>query len=141
MCMLTFYADESGTDSHSPIAVVGGLLLRPTGFFWLDVEWRKVQSKYGTNQPIHMREFGAHGAFGKFPADERQRLLADLVCIINEHKVASAAATLDTEKYRGVFAGITDYSLSPLAMRVIPSLIRSTLKLMSRPRRLPASFK
>jgi hypothetical protein len=32
MPTLTFYADESGPDSDSPIAVVGGLLLRPEDF-------------------------------------------------------------------------------------------------------------
>jgi len=34
-----------------------------------------------------------------------------------------------------------DHSLSPLTMRVMPFLIRTTLKLMSSPRRLSASFR
>lgn len=111
MSRLTFYADESGTDSDSPVAVVGGLLLRFPDFFWLDVGWRRVQSKYGIMDPIHMREFGAHGAFSRFSADAMRCLFADLVCIINEHKHASVAATLDTKTYRRVFEGITKLSM------------------------------
>src|SRR5437867_6403777 len=40
---------------------------------------------------------------------------------------------------RGVFA--CDHSWRPLTMRVIPSLMRATLKLISSPKRLSASFK
>jgi hypothetical protein len=66
MSALAFYADESGTDSNSPIAVVGGLLLRPRDFFWLDVEWKRVQSKHGIKDPIHMREFTRMAFLGEF---------------------------------------------------------------------------
>jgi hypothetical protein len=88
MSRLTFYADESGTDGDSPIAVVGGLLLRFEDFTWLEVEWRKVQSKHGITQPIHMREFGPHGDFAETSVDARQHLFTDLVSVINEHKRA-----------------------------------------------------
>ena len=111
MPRLTFYADESGTDSDSPMAVVGGLLLRPEDFFWLDVEWRRVQSKYGITCPIHMREFGPHGVFKEISAATKMCLFADLVCIMNEHKHASIAATLVTETYLRVFERITNLSM------------------------------
>jgi hypothetical protein len=103
--------EANGTDSDSPIAVVGGLLLRFKDFTWLDVEWRKVQSKHGITHPIHMREFGPDGDFAETSADARRRLFADLVSVINEHKVASVAVTLDAEKYRRVFTGITNLSM------------------------------
>lgn len=111
MPRLTFYADESGTDSDSPIAVVGGLLLRPEDFCWLDLEWKRAQSKPGITEPIHMKEFGPHGVFKEISVDAKRRLFADLVCIINEHKLASVAATLVTETYRKVFAGTTKLSM------------------------------
>src|ERR1035438_673833 len=111
MSALAFYADESGTDSNSPIAVVGGLLLRPRDFFWLDVEWKRVQSKHGIKDPIHMREFTPHGVFRGISADARRCLFADLVCIVNEHKCASVAATLASEAYLRVFKGLTKLSM------------------------------
>jgi hypothetical protein len=63
MAALTFYADESGPDSDSEFAVVGGLLLHPRDFFWLDVKWKNALARHAITLPIHMREFGAHGAF------------------------------------------------------------------------------
>ena len=111
MSTLTFYADESGTDSNSSVAVVGGLLLRSQDFFWLDVEWRTIQRKYGTSTAIHMREFGKDGALGTIPSDVRKCLLTELVRAINEHKVASVAATLDSDAYRRLFNGITTLSM------------------------------
>jgi hypothetical protein len=93
------------------MAVVGGLLLRPEDFFWLDVEWRRVQSKHGIMYPVHMREFTPNGVFRGISAAERRRLFVDLVRIINEHKLASVAATLVTATYRRVFNGITNLSM------------------------------
>jgi hypothetical protein len=58
-----------------------------------------------------MREFGPHGIFKGISADGRLCLFADLVCIINEHKRASVAATLVTEICRRVFKGITKLSM------------------------------
>jgi hypothetical protein len=43
--------------------------------------------------------------------DAPQGLFADLVSVINEHKVASVAATLDAETYRRVFTGVTKLSM------------------------------
>ena len=40
-----------------------------------------------------------------------------------------------------VLIAFTNHSWSPLTMRVMPSLIRATLKLMSSPRCLPDSFR
>jgi hypothetical protein len=111
MSSLTFYADESGTDSNSAVAVVGGLLLSPKGYFWLNMEWRHVQEKYGISTPIHMREFGSDRALGTVPAAARRCLLAELVRVINENKVASVAATLDSSAYKRVFQGITKLSM------------------------------
>src|ERR1700693_2950591 len=111
MAALTFYADESGPDSDSEFAVVGGLLLHPRDFFWLDVKWKEALARHAITLPIHMREFGAHGAFRGLSRDELKSLLTDLVAIINEHKHASLAATLVTEQYRRIFHGIAKLSM------------------------------
>jgi hypothetical protein len=109
MSTLEFYADESGTDSNSKTAVVGGLLLRRQDFFWLGVEWEKVLKQYGISIPIHMREFGQHGALGTIVP--KARLFTQLVRIINDNKIASVAATLAADEYRRVFDGITKLSM------------------------------
>ena len=40
--MLTCYLDESGIDNDSPTAVMGGLFLTYSGFFWLQVDWKRT---------------------------------------------------------------------------------------------------
>ena len=52
-----------------------------------------------------------HGVFRGISADARRCLFADLVCIVNEHKCASVAATLASEAYHRVFKGLTKRSM------------------------------
>jgi hypothetical protein len=111
MSTLEFYADESGTHSNSKAAVVGGLLLRPKDLFWLSEEWEKVLKQYEISIPIHMREFGRHGALGKIVPEAKRCLFTQLVRIINDNKRASVAATLAADEYRRVFEGITELSM------------------------------
>src|ERR1017187_8054402 len=102
--VLTSYLDESATDGGSPIAVVGGLLLQPDTFFYLDIDWEKAIAKHGAGSAIHMKDFGQHGKFGRWTEEARSSLFRDLAKIINEHKICSIAATLTTAQYGKYFA-------------------------------------
>jgi hypothetical protein len=102
----TCYADESGTDNNLPMAVVGGLLLDHSSYFWLDVAWNKTLARHGITPPVHMRK--------------RQRFLSetelrapfgDLVHVVNEHKLYSVAATLSADQYRTAFDGVSELSM------------------------------
>jgi hypothetical protein len=109
--MFTCYLDESGTDSNSPTAVVGGLILNCSGFFWLDIEWTKAATFHRVTLPIHMREFTPHGRFASMNSEARRALFADLVSIVNEYKLISIGAVLDAEQYRSIFSGVTKMSM------------------------------
>jgi hypothetical protein len=109
--LFTCYLDESGTDSNSQIAVLGGLILNMSQFFWLDVEWRKHLDFHRIPWPLHMKEFGEHGKLKHITASGRSTLFADLVRTINDNKSMSVASTLNTEQYRRVFDGVNKLSM------------------------------
>jgi Protein of unknown function (DUF3800) len=109
--MVSCYLDESGTDSDLPTAVVGGLILTPADFFWLDIDWTNAANRYNISPPIHMRELTPHGKFASVDASVRRKLYTDLVQIVNEHKRFSIGAVLATEPYRRIFAGVSKMSV------------------------------
>ncbi|HUI79650.1 MAG TPA: DUF3800 domain-containing protein [Bryobacteraceae bacterium] len=108
---LTCYLDESGTDSDSPVAVVGGLLLSKRQFFWLDVDWRKCLDKHHIPWPLHMREFGPKGKLKDMQSEQRRALFCDVAKIINKHKQGSAGARLEALEYKAHFAGVSKLSM------------------------------
>lgn len=107
----TCYIDESGTDSNSAVAVVGGVMLNQEQFFWLDVEWRKCLSKHHVPWPLHMRDFGPRGKLKDFRSEERRALFTDAVKVINNNKGFSVVSTLNSNQYRAAFNGISDMSM------------------------------
>lgn len=135
MSTLEFYGDESGTDSNSKAAVVGGLLLRHQDFFWLSVEWEKVLRQYSISTPIHMREFGEHGALGQIAS--KRNLFAQLVRIINDNKIASVTATLAADEYRRVFDGITELSMYGACFAQLVMMNDAHAKLNAHRERIP----
>ena len=109
--VLTCYLDESGTDNNSTVAVVGGLILKKSEFFWLDQEWRKTLERHGIPWPLHMKEFGEHGKLKDVRSEDRRALFIDLVRAVNENKTFSVASTLDSEQYLKIFAGVDRLSM------------------------------
>ena len=109
--LLTCYIDESGTDSESPAAVVGGILLEKSEFMRFDRVWKKCLLRHHITWPLHMREFGPRGKFKDIRSEERRALFADVVKLINQHKSLSVAATLQSEEYRNIFSGISNLSM------------------------------
>jgi hypothetical protein len=109
--VLTCYIDESGTDSNSTIAVVGGLVLTKSQFFWLDVEWRKCLAEHNIPWPLHMKEFGQHGTLKDMDSEARRALFSDVVALIRDNKSFSAASVLTADEYRTKFDGIGDLSM------------------------------
>jgi len=107
----TCYIDESGTDSSSAVAVVGGVMLNQQQFFWLDVEWRKCLCRHHIPWPLHMREFGPRGKLKDLRSEERRALFTDAVKVINETKGFSVVSTLNSDQYRTVFKGISSMSM------------------------------
>lgn len=106
------YLDESGTHDSSPYAVVAGLMIDRDGFLNLDDEWVNLSSKWGLTAPLHMSEFGEHGAHGHFNYEERSKLLMEAVDIINRHKKYSIAATLSRKKYESIILGALQQKFS-----------------------------
>lgn len=98
--MLHCYADESGMDAGSPMAVLGAIVIQRDRFFYLDVEWKRALERHSVESPIHMREFGPDKRFGHLEHSKKRALLADLVAIINEHKEASITSTIAAEPHR-----------------------------------------
>src|SRR5215469_14884698 len=77
------YIDESGDENPgTPHAVMGGLLLNANGFGPFEDEWDKMLQKHGIEAPLHMREFGQHGRFGKMPKRGRYELLSQAADLI-----------------------------------------------------------
>jgi len=109
--VLTCYLDESGTDNNSTVAVVGGLILKKSEFFWLDHGWRKCLARHGIPWPLHMKEFGEHGELKDVRSERRRALFSDLVKVINDNKSCSVACSLDSEQYQKTFAGVDQLSM------------------------------
>jgi hypothetical protein len=109
--VITCYVDESGTDSNSPIAVVGGLLLDCSGCGWLPLEWHRILDRHGIPSPIHMREFAPNQRFGSVTHDVRRKLFAELAWVINDNKIASIGATLASDIYCQIFQGVSRVSM------------------------------
>jgi len=55
-----------------------------------------------------MKEFGRYGNLAYLKSCQRRALLADLLKVINEHKLATVAARLTTADYQESFAGLFD---------------------------------
>ena len=109
--MFTCYIDESGTDSNSNVAVVGGLALDIKSFTWLDIAWRKCLDFHNVPWPLHMRQFGKKGKLKDFEEDQRRKLFTDIAKILNEHKAFSIASTLMSDQYCQKFNGLTAFSM------------------------------
>lgn len=109
--LLTCYLDESGTDNNSTVAVVGGLVLTKSQFFWLDAEWRKCLAKHDIPWPLHMKEFGLHGKLKDLDSETRRALFADVASLIRDNKSFSVASVLSADTYRSVFSGIDELSM------------------------------
>jgi hypothetical protein len=137
--MTICYADESGTDSNLPIAVVGGLLFDYEGAFWLDVDWQKVLNKHGVTGPIHMREFTPDGRFRHVSKGARRALFGELVKVINDNKLFTAASTLSAEQYREQFKGLSKLSMYGACFANLITLMTSAMKIHGQ-HRWPLSF-
>lgn len=109
--LLTCYADESGTDSDSSVAVVGGVMLDKSQFFWLDVAWRKCLDKHHIPWPLHMRDFGPRGKLKNLRSEERRALFKDVTKVINNNKAFSIVSTLNSDQYRVDFADLSELSM------------------------------
>ena len=109
--MLTCCLDESGTDNNSTVAVVGGVVVSHSQFFWIDDELRKVLSKHKLPYPLHMIDFGQHGKLGHLQEEDRRPFFEDLVKVINDNKSLSVASTLSSEKYTEAFKGTSEFSM------------------------------
>lgn len=127
--MTTCYADESGTDSNLPIAVVASVVLDDPGSFWLDVEWTKVREKHGIDGAIHMREFTPDGLFKSLTHAERRALFADLVKVIRTNKLVTLAATLTAEQYRRHFTGLTKLSMYGACFANLMTLVGEAMRI------------
>lgn len=108
---LTCYFDESGTDTGSPIAVVGGVVLDMSQFYYLDIAWRKCLCAHHVPWPLHMREFGPRGMLKDWRSERRRALFTDVTKIINDNKGASIGARLKTAEYTSIFAGLSGFSI------------------------------
>jgi hypothetical protein len=108
---LTFYVDESGPDSNSSVAVVGGLLLDDPGFFWLDVEWAKILSRYGIEKPVHMRAFAPNGHFKDISHAVRRGLFGELVKQLTPTGFSALPRPSPQIQYRQVFRGLSNLSM------------------------------
>jgi hypothetical protein len=94
------YLDESGTrDPGTPIAVVGGIIINRPYEDHFEPEWFKILERHHIEPPIHMREIGPHGKLGWLSGQQRSDLFAELVPLINSHKIASVSATLSNREY------------------------------------------
>ncbi len=96
---LTCYLDESGTDKHSPQAVLAGLIMHRDSFLIFDTLWNDILIRHGITPPLHMKEFGQHGRHGNLTYDQRYALFNDLANFINAHKTISIAVTLKHEQF------------------------------------------
>ena len=111
--VLTQYLDDSGSDTHSPVAVIGGPVIDRDNFFLFEWEWDRLLKKHHIDSPIHMKEFARpHGRFAHLTDNERESLFDDLVQLINRAKKYSTSVRVNNldfrqffpaEKYKGLF--------------------------------------
>lgn len=94
------YMDESGTlDPGTPTAVVGGVIINKSHYEHFEPTWDDILFRHNIEPPLHMKEFGRHGRLGWLTEQQRKELFAEVVPLINSHKISSLAATLDNSEY------------------------------------------
>ena len=94
------YLDESGTrDPGTPTAVVGGVIINRSHYDHLEPTWFDILMRHNVSPPVHMKEFGPNGKLGWLSVKQRRELFAELVPLINSHKIASISATLSNSEY------------------------------------------
>jgi hypothetical protein len=96
---VTCYLDESGTDNQGPVAVAGGLLLNKTNCLHFDEEWKKLLDHYDIdNRCIHMKDFRTKNKH--LSPRSTRGLFLGVVDLINSHKYASIAATINHDQFK-----------------------------------------
>jgi hypothetical protein len=94
------YLDESGTsDPGTPTAVVGGMIINRSHYDHFEPTWFDILKRHDVNPPVHMKEFGPNGKLGWLCVKQRRELFAELVTLINSHKIFSISATLSNSEY------------------------------------------
>lgn len=88
--MYEMYADDSGTDSSSPLAIAACYISTKRSWSQFAEEWDRVGQSEGFTV-FHMKEFSARREFGIKPFcdwdnDQRKRIYQRLARIINDHK-------------------------------------------------------
>jgi hypothetical protein len=98
------YADDSGTDGNSALAVVGGPIFPRKTFFAFSYEWVRILALHKVTPPIHMKEFARpDGRLAYLSDDQRRALLRDLVWAINKHKLYSITTAVTSHDFEDFF--------------------------------------
>ena len=83
------YMDESGTrDPGTPTAVIGGMIINRSHYDHFEPTWFDILQRHKVKPPVHMKEFGPDGKLGWLPEEKRRDLFAELIPLINSHKIA-----------------------------------------------------
>jgi len=102
--ILRMYADESGGDDPgTPHAVIGGLLVNRKKALAFEEKWDQLLQGYGISPPLHMKEFGKDGRFGKMSRCCRKQLVDEAVGLIMSHRTASQSVSLSNQEFKASF--------------------------------------
>jgi len=100
--MVRLYMDDSGeeNDPNTPHAVLGGMLINYSHYLRFEQAWDEMLDRHGMQAPLHMKEFGRDGRFGKMSHCCRRELFEEAVDLIMSHRIAGIAATITSADYR-----------------------------------------
>jgi hypothetical protein len=102
--VLRMYADESGGDDPgTPHAVIGGLLVNRKKALDFEEKWDQLLQGYGISPPLHMKEFGKDGRFGKMSRCCRKQLIDEAVGLILSHRTGGQSVSLNNQEFKANF--------------------------------------
>jgi hypothetical protein len=101
--LVTCYLDDSGTDVHSEHTVVGGILLNKYALQHFENVWPNLLTYHRIKNSLHMKDFGnPEGPYKLWTYENKFKLFADIVALINYLKIYTIAATLNQKQFNSI---------------------------------------
>lgn len=104
MCMLSLYADESGTDGRSPVVVVAGYVASADSWAAFQVEWKqfcddnKIKDFHATDFLAHKKEFTVENGWTDKRTESATRIVDNIISKHVEFGVVAVTIIADCEK-------------------------------------------
>jgi hypothetical protein len=101
----TSYLDDSGSDTQSPITVIGGPVFSLIQCKAFSRRWSALLKTYPIEEPLHMTDFARpHGKHSGMYPEIKLNLFTKVAKLINDHKHYSFSASVPQVDFRTILS-------------------------------------